>query len=362
MTRRKKVLFLVPYPIGQAPSQRFRFEQYFQILRSNGIDFSIQSFLDKDNWRLFYSSGDTVGKVIALIKGFIRRSVGLARAGQFDFVFIHREASPIGPPVFEWILAKLLRKKIIFDFDDAIWMTDKVSENPIARLVKYRGKFSTICKVAHVISAGNQYLCDFARQYNDRVILNPTTIDTESVHSPARYKNSTNSSTITIGWTGSHSTLKYLETLKNTLQQIEGVYPEVEFTVIADKPPTLGLKRINYKPWSERTEIEDLASIDIGLMPLPMDEWSKGKCGFKILQYMALCIPSVSSPVGVNTSIVDHHRNGFLASSEAEWVDYLSKLIASKELRLRLGEAGRETVTSYYSVSSNTSLFLSLFE
>jgi glycosyltransferase involved in cell wall biosynthesis len=146
------------------------------------------------------------------------------------------------------------------------------------------------------------------------------------------------------------------------LQRVEHSFPNVSFVVIADKPPTLALRKITFIPWSDKSEVEDLMKIDIGIMPLPDDEWSKGKCGFKILQYMSLNIPSVSSAVGANKEIVRNGENGFLCSNDQEWFKNISTLIESAELRQRIGRAGRETVVRQYSVNSNTPRFLSLFE
>lgn len=358
----KKVLFVIPYPLGEAPSQRFRFEQYFDALRAHSVEYNVQSFLTKHNWRIFYGKGKILQKTLALLSGFWRRTVGLVDAWRADYVFIHREASPIGPPLFEWIIAQVLRKRIIYDFDDAIWLTDK-RESVINRLIKNRGKISTICKWSYRISCGNQYLADYARKYNRKVTVNPTTIDADRVHNPDIVESRQHhDGTIVIGWTGSHSTLKYLELLEATLQNIEVTNPTVSFVVIADRPPKLKLSRLSFVPWNENSEVADLMKLDIGLMPLPDDEWSKGKCGFKILQYMSLRIPSVSSAVGVNPEIVTQGENGFLCATQEEWLQYVQLLIENASLRKKFGDAGRQTVLERYSVTSNTSRFLSLFE
>jgi len=360
---RRKILFITPYPIGHAPSQRFRFEQYFEALQSNQIEFSTQSFLTISNWRIFYGKGKSFHKGAAVVRGFWRRVVGLFDAWNADFVFIHREASPIGPPVFEWIIARILRRSIIYDFDDAIWLTDNQEESALIRTIKWRGKVSTICKMASRISCGNKYLHAYATRFSGHAVLNPSTIDTTGLHNPdILTKTDKPKSEIVIGWTGSHSTIKYLNALEETLQWIEREHAHVRFMVIADKPPTLNLQRLTFIKWNQQNEVADLLKMDIGIMPLPDDDWSMGKCGFKILQYMALRIPSVSSPVGVNSEIVRSGENGFLAVSQTEWIDFLSKLINDPVLRLRMGQNGRETVEGRYSVTSNTPTFLSLFE
>ncbi|HTJ48652.1 MAG TPA: glycosyltransferase family 4 protein [Cyclobacteriaceae bacterium] len=357
-----KILFFVPYPLKESPSQRFRFEQYFPLLDSQGTQYKIQSFLTKDNWRIFNQKGSIAQKGLALASGFARRFNGLFKAMRYDFIFIHREMSPIGPPVFEWFIAKILRKKIIYDFDDAIWLTDKQEESTLFRIIKWRSKVKYICRVSYKISCGNEYLQKYALLFNPNSIINPTTVDTDHEHNPSLADFSVKRKNITIGWTGSHSTLKYLTEIVPCLQKIQQLYPTAEFLVIADKRPTLDLKSFNFIFWNKETEIQDLASIDIGIMPLPDDEWAKGKCGFKAIQYMSLNIPSLVSNVGVNSTIVDHNINGFLCETQDDWFKYLDQLLRNENLRQVMGKQGRQKIICHYSVRSNSSNFLSLFE
>jgi glycosyltransferase involved in cell wall biosynthesis len=356
-------MFLIPYPLQESPSQRFRFEQYFSILEENGFKFSVQSFLNSNNWQLFFKPGNWIGKTCALVAGYGKRIQALFRAPFVDFIFIHREVAPIGPPFFEWILAKVLQKKIIYDFDDAIWLTDRVQESLFRRALKSRGKVKFICKWSYKVSCGNEYLCSYARMYTKRVVYNPTTVDTEHRHNPAIYKTPfPDTKEIVIGWTGSHSTLKYLSGIERVLQKIETKFPSVKVLVIADQKPDLKLNSLRYLQWTEKTEIEDLLRITIGIMPLPDDEWSKGKCGFKAIQYMSLKIPSIASAVGVNSKIIDHGATGFLCITWEEWEDAITRLVQDPILGKQMGERGRKKIVDYYSVSSNSSNFLSLFE
>jgi glycosyltransferase involved in cell wall biosynthesis len=356
-----KIYFLIPYPLKESPSQRFRFEQYFGTLDEKQHSYKIQSFLEEDSWRVFYEKEKQFKKFSILLKGFLKRTLSLAQVWQFDYVFIHREVTPLGPPIFEWLIAKVLRKKIVYDFDDAIWTTDRQHENLLLHVAKWRSKVKSICRWAHIVSCGNDYLCAFAKQYNAKVLLNPTTIDTNDHHTPRLHTKDANP-TLVIGWTGSRSTLKYLHEIESVIQNIMEKNPHVVFRVIADEPPQLHIKSIQFKRWSKKTEIADLAEFDIGIMPLQNNEWSKGKCGFKALQYMALEIPTIASPVGVNETIIQHGKNGLLASSQTEWVQCLSRLIKDADLRSKLGKAGRMQVEGHYSVASNRSNFLELFE
>jgi glycosyltransferase involved in cell wall biosynthesis len=353
-----KILFLVPHPLQKSPSQRFRFEQYFSKLDEKGIRYHVQPFLDDNTWQLFFKPGNTLAKTLALSRGFLKRARICFSLHRFDFVFVHREAAPIGPPVFEWIIARLLRRKLIFDFDDAIWTTDVQHEPWGVRLLKCRGKVKAICRWSYKVSCGNQYLSEFAQHVNSRAVVNPTTIDTDRILN-TRYPNVNGS--VTIGWTGSHSTLKYLTVLQPILQRLEKEFPQLQIVIIANKRPDLNLNSLKFINWTIENEISDLSLIDIGLMPLPDDAWSKGKCGFKILQYMSLSIPSVASPVGVNTLLINDGHSGFLARNESQWYEALKTLIKDETLRRTIGDRGRIIVENQYSVNSNSDNFLSLF-
>jgi glycosyltransferase involved in cell wall biosynthesis len=357
-----KILFLTPYPIGHAPSQRFRFEQYFGLLKKNGHIIRVQPFLKDSEYTQFIRKDRSFIKFWLVAVGFWNRFLLLFSIGDEDIVFIHREASPIGPPLFEWIISQLVRKKIIYDFDDAIWLTDRYDEHRFTHLLKWRQKVKTICRLSYKVSCGNNFLQHYASQFNSQVIYNPTTLDCEHRHNPDLFKVSKIREQVVIGWTGSHSTLKYLIVLEPVLKKIQHQFPFVSFLIIADYQPPIRVQKLAFIKWNESTEIEDLLKIDIGIMPLPNDEWAKGKCGFKALQYMALKIPAVVSPVGVNPAIIDHGVSGYLAGTDEEWFDYLTKLIIDSTLRTNMGIAGRKKVVEFYSVASNSPTFLSLFE
>ena len=354
---RVSIAFLCPYPQGGAPSQRFRYEQYLPCLTQHGITYTIYPFLDADTYRILYRPGYTSRKMVGLLRGFLRRFVHVARASRATYVFVHREATPVGPPWVEWFLKKIARKKMIYDFDDAIWLADTSRINALATLVKWPRKVAAICRWSAVVSAGNAYLANFAQQQTTRVVVNPTTIDTSHQHD--RLQNQITTRPV-IGWTGSHSTLKYLTLLTPVLQQLEQEH-DFQFLVIADRPPSLPLKSLVFVPWQQETEIDDLLRMHIGLMPLPDDPWAQGKCGFKALQYLALGIPALVSPVGVNTQIVEHGVEGYQCTTKDDWYQALKELLIDPEKRARMGQAGRKKVVDHYSVQSNTENFLSLF-
>ncbi|MEM1137897.1 MAG: glycosyltransferase family 4 protein [Bacteroidota bacterium] len=356
-----KILFLVPYPPGVAPSQRFRFEQYLALLNEESYKFTIKPFLDAEGWKVFYT-GKTVVIILHLLKGFIKRTYHMLLATKYDFIFIHREITPLGPPVYEWLLAKFLRKKIVYDFDDAIWLEDPNEKGSWLSKLKWKKKIKSICKWSYKISAGNQFLANYAKELNSNVVINPTTIDSNSLHNPDLHPNIDNDNKpICIGWTGTHSTLQYLSEIIPILKKLQETHP-FNFRIISNKRPPLELTNIEFIKWSKSTEIEDLMAIDIGIMPLTDDQWSKGKCGFKALQYMALEKPALVSPVGVNTQIVEHGENGYHCKNEDDWFNYLSFLLKNPSVCQAMGQKGRILVKENYSLESNSSNFLELFD
>jgi glycosyltransferase involved in cell wall biosynthesis len=353
----KRVACIVQLPKGVSPGQRFRIELWEPVLHENNIQTDTFPFLDQATHKIIYKPGNTLKKITGVIKGFARRFALLPKLRKYDFLFVQREFSPVGPPVFEWICAKLLRCKIIYDYDDAIWIPNTSGENKLANAVKAFWKIKYICKWAYKVVPGNDYLAAFARKYNDNVVLIPTCVDTERMHN--KVKQHTDGKPV-IGWTGSHSTLKYLDELMPALQQLQ---EEIDFTflVIADKKPELPLKDWQFVPWNAQTEIDDLLRMDAGVMPLTADNWSEGKCGFKLIQYLALGIPAAASPVGVNKVIIEEGVNGYLCDSNEAWVNGLKKLITDAALRKQMGLAGRKKIVAEYSVASQKEKFLSLF-
>jgi glycosyltransferase involved in cell wall biosynthesis len=358
MQKLPMILFLCPYPLGGAPSQRFRFEQYLPLLQERGYRYAVHGFLDEATNRILYRPGQTLAKVSGVIRGFFRRLALLPTLYRAEFVFIHREATPIGPPWLEWLIARVLGKRIIYDFDDAIWLRDTSGVNDFMSRLKWQQKVPQICRWSYRVSAGNAYLADFARQQGAIAIINPTTLDTRHAHRGLKDQQEV---PLSIGWTGSHSTMKYLYPLEGVLQQIEKDFG-ARTVVISNRPPEMDLSGLHYIPWTEAREVEDLREMHIGLMPLPDDPWARGKCGFKALQYLSLGIPALVSPVGVNTEIVTHGENGFHCASEEDWYHYLSLLLQDTDLRSRMGQAGRKTIEASFSVEANTENFLGLFE
>ena len=355
-----RILFLVPYPPGRAPSQRFRFEQYLEALTEAGHSYRLESFLSVATWDILYKPGQTLAKVRGIVAGFGRRLALLGQVPAYDLVFIHREAAPIGPPVLEWVIAKVLRKRIIYDFDDAIWLKDPAGESGFIGRLKWQQKVSSLCRWAWKNSCGNTYLCSYARQFNAIAVLNPTTLDTNRLHNQVR--DQLQPGRLVIGWTGTHTTLRHLDLIWPVLRRLEAEGHDFEFCVIANQPPIdPGLRGFRFQPWHRATEIADLLTFHVGLMPLVDDPWARGKCAFKALQYMALGIPALVSPVGMNTEVVADGQNGFVCATPGQWYTALQQLLAQPTLRAELGVAARRTIVERYSVEANTLNFLALF-
>jgi glycosyltransferase involved in cell wall biosynthesis len=344
-----RVLAMVPYPAGQAPSQRFRIEQWMPHLRALGIDCDLASFMDSELYERLARPGDPGRKAAGLLRATVRRWRTLAETGAYDLVFLHREAMVFGPAVIERIIAR--RKPVVFDFDDSIWLRNENRVNPLAAWVKCPGKTRAIARRASAILAGNAYLAEWARDYNRSTYIVPTTIDTEGgynrqkIHGPTKVP--------VIGWSGTTSTLRYLEFLRPVLEDLARRRP-FRLRAICDGPAVRwpGLD-MDWRSWSSAREVDDLIPFDIGLMPQPNEDWAKGKCGAKALQYMALGIPPVASRNGVLPEIVEEGRSGFLADSPGEWVQRLEELLDDWKLRAAMGEQARSTVQERYSASAH---------
>ncbi len=351
-----RVLFIASHRPNRSPSQRFRFEQYFGFLSANGFECELSYIITEKDDKYFYYKGHYLRKLWLIIRSFFKRMKDKRRYDQFDIVFVQREAHMLGTTYFEKRIRRS-RAKYIFDFDDSIWLMDTSEGNKKFEWLKDPEKTARNIRHANMVFAGNAYLADYARHYNNNIRIIPTTIDTQIYH-PEKRPNER----VRIGWSGSVTTIKHFEFAVDFLKVIKKKYGDrIEIVVIGDgsyENQELGVKGL---PWIAAKELGDLNSFDIGIMPLPDDEWAKGKCGLKGLQYMALEIPTIMSPVGVNTEIIEHGKNGYLASNTEEWFYYLSQLIESAELRQKMGKEARKTVEERYSVKSQQQNYLRAF-
>ena len=353
-----KLLIIADHRLNRSPSQRYRFEQYLNYFKSQGFEWELSEIITEKDDKVFYSPGNYLKKAWILFKSLFIRLKDLQRAKQFDVIFIQREALLLGSSYFE---KKFFKKhKVVFDFDDSIWLLDTSPENKKFEFLKNPDKTKINITHAHCVIAGNSFLANYAKQFNPNTIIIPTTIDTD-FHKPKPELRGKDK--IVIGWSGSISTIKHFEIAIPALKQIQNKYPDkIEIHVIGQGSYTHPEINIISKNWSSKTEVDDLNCFDIGIMSLPNDEWVKGKCGLKGLSYMACGVATVMSNVGVNSEIIEHGKNGYLAQTEQEWVDCLSLLIENSDLRHKIGQAGRETVVKNYSVNAHKDAYLGVLK
>lgn len=352
------VLILCAHRPKRSPSQRYRFEQYLPFLEKEGYQFRFSYLLNEKDDAVFYAKGHFIPKIFILLKSLFIRIKDVFRYKQYDIIFIQREALFLGTSFFERKAAKS-GAYVIFDFDDSIWLADTSPGNKKWEWIKKPSKFFETISVVQAVMAGNTYLAERAKAFNENTFVIPTTIDT-SLHFPKPELRNTEK--IIIGWSGSVSTVKHFEELIPVLLKIQDRFKsKISFSLLGDPHfthPSLNVKAI---AWTKETEVDVLNSFDIGLMPLPNDEWARGKCGLKGLSYMACGVPTIMSAVGVNTEIIKHGENGFLAATEDEWFNVLCLLIENQTLREQIGLKGRETVVEKYSVEATKQLYLSVF-
>jgi glycosyltransferase involved in cell wall biosynthesis len=358
MPAKKKVLIICLHRKDRSPGQRFRYEQYLSFLEQNGYQFDISILLNEKDDKAFYSKGNYYRKTIIFIKTLLIRTRDWFRMNRYNIIFIYRDALITGSTFFEKRFSRS-KAKTIYDFDDAIWLLKVSDANKKLAFMKNAGKTPAIIGLADLVFVGNQYLADYASTFNKNIAIIPTTIDT-SVYVPQPATGAKKS--ICIGWSGSITTIRHFAIAIPVLKKIREKFGDrVSFKIIGDKDYYCTELDTKGDAWVAATEIEDLSKIDIGIMPLPDDDWAKGKCGLKGLQYMALEIPTLMSPVGVNKEIIQHGINGYLPKTEEEWVTHLTDLIENKALREKIGKAGRQTVIDKYSVEEWKQKYLDNF-
>jgi glycosyltransferase involved in cell wall biosynthesis len=355
----KRALITTLHRPDRSPSQRFRIEQYLSHLQNNGWHIDFSYLLNQEDDKAFYAPGNYGQKAAILVKSIKTRLQNILTNPRYDVVFVQREAFMLGTAVFEQLLKKT-GAKLIFDFDDSIWLQNVSEGNKALGFLKNPKKTDALIQIADLVFAGNNYLAEYAADLTDtaKIKIIPTTIDTtEYTKMPAA-----SSDKICIGWSGSVSTIEHFKHILPTLRKLQKVYPDkLSFKVIGDRHFRDEELNITGLAWNKQEEVAQISSFDIGIMPLPDTEWTKGKCGLKGLQYMALEVPTIMSAVGVNTKIIKDGENGFLAATEEEWFKKMCRLIDSTERRMQMGKAGRVTVEKNYSVEAWKNEYLNYF-
>jgi glycosyltransferase involved in cell wall biosynthesis len=344
------MLALSPVP-AEGAGCRFRVMQYIPALEQAGFSVTVAPFFDAAFFDLVYRPGHHGRKLAAFLRQSVERLKLLMSRDRYDAFFVYREAYPFGPALFEAALSHAGGRPLVYDFDDAIFLSNSSDANRFAAVLKYPQKVPAIIGRSALVLAGNDYLAAYARQFNSSVAVLPTCVDT-TVFVPRRSSRSPDALPV-IGWIGTPTTAAYLTSLGSSMRNVASRHP-FELRVSGSGVPVdfPGVKTVNER-WSVEREVELFNTCDIGVYPLTDDEWAKGKCGFKAIQFMACGVPVVAAAVGVNTEIIQDGVNGFLASTGTEWEEKIGRLLADADLRSRLGAAGRKTIEERYSLAVN---------
>jgi glycosyltransferase involved in cell wall biosynthesis len=339
---RMKILCLTRYE-SLGASSRYRFYQYIPYLKGQGHQISIAPLLSNSYIRSIYGSQRLDALKIAV--SYLRRFMLLIQVWKYDVIWMEKEAFPWLPSWFER-LCFLTKAPVVIDFDDAIFHRYDQHRRGLIKWALGK-KIDVVMRHADVVVAGNSYLANRALQSGSKkIFILPTVVDLNKY--PRLVKKS--QKRFRIGWIGSPSTTSYLSQLESVFQAI-CKDDDVEIVLIGAGKIEMRSVPLEIRPWREESESQELASFDVGIMPLPDNPWERGKCGLKLIQYMACSIPVVASPVGVNRDIVINGENGFLASNNEEWLQGLSTLKANGELRQTMGANGRRIVEERYSLS-----------
>jgi glycosyltransferase involved in cell wall biosynthesis len=348
-----KVLLLSRYG-RKGASTRLRFLQYLPHLAVAGVDVTTAPLLDDDYVSVLYAEGRRSMGRAGL--AYIKRAAQLLTARRYDLLWIEKELFPSLPAFFERFIG-LSGIRYVVDYDDAVYHNYDQHANKYIRLALSR-KIDQVMKFSSLVVAGNQYLAKRAQTAGARQIeIMPTVVDLDRYPEVAGEKQGT----FRIGWIGTPVTSRYLSYVRGPLLALAGDKRTQIVVVGLDRNPIPEME-IDVRRWSEAGEVAELQRFDVGIMPLPDEPWERGKCGYKLIQYMACSKPVVASPVGVNVEIVQNGINGFLANSEVEWQKALTTLRDNPRLRYEMGRAGRRLVEQRYCLSVTAPRLLRLLQ
>ena len=339
-----KVLFLTRYPLEGA-SSRYRVFQYIPHLEARGVECVTSSFMSKKMYALTFQKGKYIRKIGHTALAIFQRLKALSAYKSYDIIYMQRELFPFAPVYFEKYL-KRKKTKLIFDYDDALFISQKSRFNPVMNFLTPKNKIYDIFECADCVLAGNDYLRDVARDYAPRAETLEVAEDTHRIKLRPPHSNDKR---ITIGWLGSTSTVKYLELIHDALKRIIRAYPYTDFEIVGGGDFELDGITFSHTAWSLNAELEALNRFDIGIMPLPVQEWSKGKSGGKARTYMAAGIPPVVQKIGYNVDLIKHGETGFLVETEEDWYETITLLLENPNLRQKIGEAARNDVITRFS-------------
>ena len=339
-----RILFLPRYP-ERGASSRYRIFQYLPALERLGVSATVVPFMDDELFALSYRSGATAAKAWHTVRAFVRRLRALRDHGRYDVIYMQRELFPfVGPFVERWL--KRRGAKLVFDYDDALFIAKPSAHSPLASLFRNAGKVREILELCDLVIAGNDYLRDQARAVGTPAATLHVAERVDRVR--PRYSPSTGEGLV-VGWLGSPSTEKYLETIRGPLDAFFAAHPGARLVIVGGGKFE-GDFPVEHVAWSPEAEVAALERFDIGLMPLPMDDWSLGKSGGKARTYMAASVPAICTGIGYNLELLDDGRTGMLVRDADEWSHALETLAASPETRRAMGEAARRDVAERFDV------------
>ncbi len=356
----KKILAITVKPV-LAPETRYRILQYIDPFNKIRLSVDHRSLLNEHFFKLHISSKSgavyTVKKLIHFFILYIKMVLFLAgHIHSYDFIWISREVSPVGPPIFEKLFF-FLKKQIILDIDDAIYLHDPTSNSFIHNYLRDFRKFEKTGPLFKHIVCGNNYLAQYFKKFNNNVMIIPTVVPISHYQRIKKKKNRI----LRIGWIGTPTNYAHFRIIKEPVCKLAESTEFIIEIVGLNERLNWPIENIFYTDWRLKDESTYFGRFDIGIMPLIDNEFTKGKCAFKIIQYMAAGIPVVASPVGANVEVIRDGTNGFLAKNEKEWYDKLKLLIENMEMRTRLGREGFETVHKNYSLESQWEKYAEIF-
>jgi len=355
---KKKILVICPHPVGVAPGQRLKYEQYFDYFEQNGFDITVSPFMTERFQKVVYKKGHVIEKGFWTIFGYFRRIFDLFRLPLYDGVYIFLWVAPFGPPIFEWLYAKF-NSNYIYDIDDLVFLKPKSKFNPIISFLKSRNNSIYLMKKAKHVITCTPYLDKFVRNYNTSTTDISSTINTYKYCAKVSYDFKEHKPIL--GWSGSFSTSKYLHLLTDVFRRLREKY-DFKILVMGDDKFHIDGLDIEAIPWKEEHEVSTIARFDIGLYPLPNEEWVLGKSGLKALQYMSLGIPTVATAIGANHRVIDNGISGFLVNTKEEWLQRLTLLLENQQIREDIGKAAAVRVENKYSINANRSTYVGIFK
>jgi len=358
------ILALTKYSY-EGPSSRYRFYNYQNCFEKNGIDMTIKPLFD----RSYFISRGKLSKIRSVFSAYIHRFFLLVRLlfsrKKYDLILIEYELFPYLPAWFEFLLY-MQGIQYIVDYDDAIFHKYDMSKNLLIKIF-LKNKISKVIQCARHVTVCNSYLEAYVKQYNNQLIKLPTVVLLDNYIEKMQNFKKKNDDLFVIGWIGSRTTSVYILEILPSIEKFVNKYPDVRFDLVGFDASLLsdeeiGKYHINIIPWREDNEIENILQFDVGIMPLQDDPWSRGKCGFKLVQYMSCKKPVIASPVGINKEIVENRLNGFLVKTLHEWFDAFEKLYLERSLMCNMSEINFRKIQEEFNYHKNCQKYLQLIQ